>query len=102
MEHRAVLDWSWTACFVALLPAMRIETGLESRVPGYRNFRHLLRLALFAGATYYFGVYDQQDPPQTAAILALIVAVLMHFILRARLLMGLWQALQAMLWLRAN
>jgi peptidoglycan/LPS O-acetylase OafA/YrhL len=102
MDYNAVLDWTWTACFAGLVAAMRVETGIEDRVPGYRIFRHVLRLALVAGAMYYDDVYHQMDPPKTAAIVALVTAVLVHFILRARLLKGIWQGLQAMLWLRAN
>jgi hypothetical protein len=100
MGRDAVLDWAWTACFVALLLATKIEIGIEDRIEGYRKLRHWLRLALVAGVTFYFEIFDQKDPVGTAIILTLIVAVLMHFILRAKLAAGLWHGLQTMLWLR--
>jgi hypothetical protein len=94
------LDWSWTACFLALVPAMRLEIGFEDRASWYRNARHWLRLAIVAGWIYYTDRYEQLDSPQTAAVMAAIFAVLMHFILRAQLTSGLWHQLQTWLWLR--
>ena len=40
-------DWAWTACFLALLPAMRLEIGVENHIASYRAFRHWLRLQPF-------------------------------------------------------
>jgi hypothetical protein len=97
---RGSLDWSWTACFLALVPAMRLEISFENRASWYRNVRHWLRLAIVAGWIYYIDRYEQLDSPQTAALMAAIIAVLMHFILRAQLTTGLWHQLQTWLWLR--
>jgi hypothetical protein len=100
MGRDEILSWCWSVCFLALLPAMRVETGLEGRVPAYRKLRHWLRLALIAGGFYYFQVHDQGEPPQSSALIAVIVAALAHFFLRAKLTRGLWNAFQTWLWLR--
>jgi len=49
---------------------------------------------------YYFTQYEQLDSPQTAALVAAVTAVLMHFILRAQWTTGLWHKFQTWLWLR--
>jgi hypothetical protein len=94
------LDWSWTACFLALVLTMRLEIGFEDRASWYRTARHWLRLVIVAGWIYYVDRYEQLDSPQTAALMAAIFAVLMHFILRAQWTTGLWHQLQTWLWLR--
>jgi hypothetical protein len=60
--------------------AMRLETGVEDRISWYRNARHWLWLAIAAGWIYYFNRYEQLDSPQTSALVAAVIAVLMHFI----------------------
>jgi hypothetical protein len=60
----------------------------------------VLRLAIVAGWIYYVDRYEQLDSPQMAVLMAVIFAVLMHFILRAQLTSGLWHQLQTWLWLR--
>ena len=70
----ASMSSAWTCAWLVLLPAMRVETGIESQVPGYRTVRHLFRVLAFAGWFYYFDVHEQMEPPQQAAIIALIVA----------------------------
>jgi hypothetical protein len=94
------LEWSWSACFCAFVPAMRLEIAFENRASWYRTARHCLRLAIVAGWIYYVDRYQQLDSPQMAALMAAIFAVLMHFILRAQLTSGLWHQLQTWLWLR--
>jgi hypothetical protein len=100
MPRDSVLDWAWTATFASLLPAVRIETAFEERNASYRNFRHYLRLGLLAAGMFYVSVRDNGDTAGMAAIGALVVAVMAHFILRAALLRGLWNGLQVWLWLR--
>src|SRR5207249_7506810 len=100
MAPYASFEWSWTPCFFALLAAMRLETGFENRASWYRTARHWLRLAIVAGWMYYFTRYEQLDSPQTAALVAAVTAVLMHFILRAQWTTGLWHQFQTWLWLR--
>lgn len=100
MARDVSFEWSWTPCFFALVAAMRLEIGIENRASWYRNARHGLRLAVIAGWVYYFNRYEQLASPQTAALTAAVIAVLMHFILRAKLTRGLWHQLQTWLWLR--
>ena len=96
----ASMSSAWTCAWLVLLPAIRVDTGIESQVPGYRTLRHLFRVLAFAGWFYYFDVHEQMEPPQQAAIIALIVAVPIHFILRSQLARGLWDAFQTISWLR--
>lgn len=91
---------AWTCAWAALLPAIRFETTIEDQIPGYRALRHLFRLAIVAGWFYYSCVHDEGNPPQTGLIVGLIAAVPIHFLLRSRLLKGIWDALQSMAWLR--
>jgi len=69
--------------------AMRLEIGFENRASWYRNARHWLRLAIVAGWFDYFNRCEQLDSPQTAVFVAVVIAVLTHFILRAQLTSGL-------------
>ena len=94
------LNWGWFICFAALLPATRVEIRLENRFPAYRRLRHWLRVVLIGGWMYYFQVYDQQETPLPSVVVALIVAAVAHFVLRAQLITGFWHQLQAWLWLR--
>jgi len=96
----ASLGSAWTCAWFVLLPATRIETGIEGQVPGYRIARHLFRVLAIAGWFYYDDVYEQMEAPQQAAIIALIVAVPIHFILRSRLARGIWEGMQMLSWLR--
>jgi hypothetical protein len=96
----ATMNLAWNAAFFALLPMMRVETRLEARWPAYRLLRHWLRLVLVAAGFFYFQVYQQGEPPVSAAIIAVLVGAIAHFVLRLNLARGLWERFQAMAWLR--
>ena len=97
----ASMGSAWMFAWLVLLPLVRIETGIETKVPGYRTVRHMFRVLALAGWFYYYGVHDQADgTPQLAALEALIVAVPIHFILRSRLMRGIWEGMQTLSWLR--
>jgi hypothetical protein len=96
----AAMNLAWNAAFFALLPMMRIETGLDAKLPSYRLLRHCLRLVFVAAGFFYFQVYQQGDPPGPAAVVAVIVAAIAHFVLRLSLARGLWERFQAAAWLR--
>jgi hypothetical protein len=95
------MSWAWTCALLVLLPAIRVETGMEDKVPAYRNVRHFWRVLIFSGWFYYFGVHYQTDTtPQLAALEALILAVPIHFVLRSQILRGIWEHFQTVSWLR--
>ena len=97
----ASMNSAWSCAWLVLLPAMRVETGIESQVPGYRGIRHLFRVLTLTGGFYYLAVQGQPDmTPQLAAIEALIVAAPIHFILRSGFTRGLWDYFQTVAWLR--
>ena len=93
-------DWAWTGCFLALLLAMRLEIGVETRIASYRALRHWLRLALCAGGLYYFDIHHEGESAGPAVVIALITTAIAHFILRSVLVTGFWHQLQAWCWLR--
>lgn len=100
--YDTAMYWTWTCAWLVLLPSIRFETGIESQIPGYRGLRHAFRVVAFTGWFYYFAINDQMDPPQVALVIALIVAIPIHFILRSRLLRGMWDAFQMLSWLRKS
>ena len=92
---------AWMFAWLVLLPAMRIETGIETKAPGYRNVRHLFRVLILSGCFYYYVLHYRADgTPQLAALEALIVAAPIHFVLRSRLASGLWDSMQTISWMR--
>lgn len=96
----ASMSSAWMAAFLALLAMMRVETGFEGRQPAYPPLRHWLRLGLLALWMFYFAM-TQGDSAGTAAILALIPAVVAHFFLRRTVFWRMvWHSLQTWLWLR--
>jgi hypothetical protein len=99
--YDASMGWAWTCAWLVLLPAMRIETGIETQVPGYRTVRHLFRV-LIGGAWFYYAVLHKEvaGTSQLAALDALVVAALIHFILRFKLARGMWDSFQMISWLR--
>jgi hypothetical protein len=94
------MNLAWNAAFFALVAMMRVETGLETRLPFYRPLRHCLRLVFVAAWFFYYQVHEQGEPPVPAAIVAVIVAAIMHFVLRLQMARGLWDTFQTMAWLR--
>ncbi len=99
--YDTAMGTAWMLAWLVLLPAMRIETGIETQVPGYRTVRHLFRIIAGAGWIYYAGVLDEPvRTPQLAALTALIAAVAIHILLRMRIARGMWDAFQTTSWLR--
>jgi len=96
------LDWTWTGAFMGLLATMRTETGYEDRLPDYRALRHWLRLVLCFLGMLYFDIHDQHDGVLKALLVTAIFTVIVHFILRAKLLRRIWDGLQIMGWLRKS
>ena len=90
----------WNAAYLSFLPLMRLETRLDTNVPAYRSLRHCLRLVLAAVAIFYLQVHEQQDPPVQAAVVAVIFAAIVHFLLRMKFARGMWAMFQTMAWLR--
>ena len=102
MARDSMLSWAWWGAFIVFLPVMRFENDMTDRLPLYRGGKHLLRLVLIGVWFYYFGVYSRMDTPGSSAIVAVVVAILAHFILRWGLTMGLWRALLRNAWLRST
>ena len=63
----ASMSSAWTCAWLVLLPAMRVDTSIESQVPGYRTVRHLFRVLAFAGWFYYFDVHEQMRSAPTSS-----------------------------------
>lgn len=91
---------AYTACFIGLVAAMRVETGFERRFPRYRTTRHLLRLGLIFAFMTYFVVHEQGSSLGMAVLVSTLFTAFMHFFLRWGVTRGLWEGLQAMAWLR--
>ena len=92
---------AYYACFIGLLAAMRVETGVfEKRFPGYRAMRHWLRLGLIFAFMTYFVVHDKGDTLAKAVLMSAIVTGFAHFFLRWGMTRGLWDGLQTWAWLR--
>lgn len=91
---------AYAACFIGLLAAMRVETGLEQKLPRYRAARHVLRLGLIFAFMTYFVVHDQGGSLGKAAFISALFTSFMHFFLRWGITRGLWDGMQAMAWLR--
>jgi hypothetical protein len=95
-----IMSYAWTTAWLVMLPLIRLETTIEKYIPGYRLLRHLWRVLAGAGWLYYVSITDQGVPPGTALLTALIVAIPIHFFLRASLTKGMWDALSGVFWLR--
>jgi hypothetical protein len=100
MEHDSVLSWVWTACFAGLVATMRTETRFETRYPSYRDQRHWFRLALCFVGMIYVVVHEQRESFGSALVISLITTAIAHFLLRMQLARSMWEAFQAMAWLR--
>ena len=91
---------AYTACFIGLVAAMRVETGFERRFPHYRTRRHLLRLGLIFAFMTYFVVHEQGGSLGMAVLVSALFTAFMHFFLRWGWSRGLWDGLQVWGWLR--
>ena len=101
-SHDTRMSWTWFIAFLAILAALRFENGFAEREPQYARVRQVWRLlGCFAWFTWY-QVHWQHTPAGTAFVVAAVATVLMYFILRSRLAVGLWHALQYSTKLRAN
>ena len=54
-------NWAYTVCFIGLAATMRVEIGLEDRIPNYRTMRHVLRLALIFAFMFYVVVQERGE-----------------------------------------
>jgi len=102
VDRETVLDWTWFGAFAGFLPAMRFENDLTDRMPKFRTGKHVLRLLLVGVATYWYDASSKGSPPRNALVVAVALTVIMHFVLRGSLTMGLWRALLATTWLRSS
>jgi hypothetical protein len=93
---------AWGAAWLVLLAATRLDTGLEERNPGYRNIRHIIRLASIALWMVYFDITEQGDSLAMALFIGLASAAIGHFILRSKWLLWIWGNLQFSCWLRTK
>lgn len=65
--------------FAIALAVLHRELKFAETHPLYAKIRHWIRLTIIAGGTYY---WDQTGSPGEAAILAIVLAVATHFVLR--------------------
>jgi len=88
-------NWAWIGCAVGVIALMRRETTYADTHPAYVAIRHSVRLALSFIFFMYFNMTDQGNGFFVAMIVSGITVVILHFVLRAKLLRFTWNA---MLW----
>jgi len=85
-------NWAWIGCAVGVIAFMRRETSYADTHPAYVAVRHNVRLALSFIFFMYINLTGQGSGFFVALIVSAIAVVILHFVLRVKMLRFTWNA----------